>query len=116
MLDFITSQRAAFVLALSDLYREGTLTQAGPRVSDGRGGFTGNTFSHDVRLHREETRETLAGRNVEPDEALIYVLNDRDDMRPNSGDTISLDGHDYTVLSLTTDPLSVTWECVCAKG
>ncbi len=116
MLDFITSQRAAFVLALSDLYRPGRLVQPGARVSDGRGGFTAATFEGDIRVHQEQGQEALRDYNIEPDQALIYILNDDPKLTPGKGDTITLDGSDYQILSMTTDPVKVAWECVCARG
>ena len=116
MLDFITTQRMAFVLALSDLYRDAELVQAGARVSDGRGGFTGSTFTHGVKVHIEDNQQARLEHNIEPGQALIYVLNADADIRPSEGDTIAFDGQDYQVLSLTTDPVAVAWECVCARG
>ena len=117
MIDFIASQRASFVLALSDLYQGAELVKAGSRASNGRGGFTGSASSNNaISVHIETSHETLVARNISPDQALIYILNETDDVRPEKGDAIKFDGEDYMIIAINTDPVSVAYECTCDRG
>lgn len=115
MINVMESQRKELVGALSDLYANGALLKAN-RISDGRGGFTGLTESQTVLLHRENTREETARRNITPGNALIYVLNTGQDIAPLKGDGLTMDGQSYMVVDVAQDPIGVAYECECEHG
>ena len=111
----LEGQKAALIAGLTPLYRTAQLVQAGSPVSDGRGGFTASTISTDIQIQIESQSESLAVRNINPDEALIFILNGGS-ATPNEGDSISADTKTYMINNLTLDPVGAVYECVCGKG
>ncbi|NNE58266.1 MAG: hypothetical protein HKN36_09180 [Hellea sp.] len=115
MTEIMETQRKELVGALADLYANGSLIQAS-RYPDGRGGYTAQTLTKNVLLHRESTGEQTERRNVAPGNALIYVLNTDQQVSPHKGDGISYDGQDYRVIGVAQDPIGVAYECECERG
>jgi len=112
MMNLIDTQRKELVGALADLYMSGSLEKP-QRLPDGRGGFSATTSSQDVLLHKENTREETARRNISPGNALIYVLNTSTDVSPIKGDGLMIDGQSYMVVDVAQDPIGVAYECEC---
>jgi hypothetical protein len=109
---FVDAQRAGLIASSSVLYRQAQLIQSGTAVSDGRGGFTASTTTSDIQVQMESLSEVLAARNINPAEALIFILNDGS-VTPVEGNAILLDGATYMINRLTLDPVGVAYECVC---
>lgn len=111
---FVDAQRAGLIEGLSVLYRHAQLVQSGTPVSDGRGGFTAPTTTSNIQVQLESLSETLAVRNINLEEALIFILNDGS-VTPVEGNSILLDGQTYMINRLTLDPAGAVWECVCGN-
>ena len=112
---FVDEQRAALIAGLAALYRPAQLVQSGVPVSDGRGGFTAPTTTVDIQVQREDLSSSLAARNIAPDQALIFILNDGS-AAPAEGHAIILDGQTFMIDRLVLDPAGAVWECVCERG
>ena len=112
---FVDAQRAGLIAGVSVLYRPAQLVQSGDPVSDGRGGFTAGTTTSNIQMQRESQSASLAARNIEPDHALIFILNDGS-ATPLEGNSVHVDGQTYMINSLTLDPAGAVYECVCESG
>jgi len=112
---FVDAQRAGLVAGLAALYRPAQLVMSGVPVSDGRGGFTAPTTTVDIHVQREDLSKSLAERNIAPDEALIFILDDGS-ATPAEGHAIILDGRTFMINRLALDPAGAVWECVCGSG
>ena len=85
----------------------------GALVSNGRGGFTSTSVSEDINALLETRGEMLATRNVESDEALIYVLNEV--ARPAEGDRIEIGGDSYYIEAVSFGDAQAIYECKCRR-
>ena len=112
---FVDDQRAGLIAELSVLYRQAQLVQAGTPVSDGRGGYSASTTTLNISVQMESLSEVLATRNINADEAMIFILNDGS-VTPGEGNSILLDGATYMINRLTLDPAGAVYECVCGSG
>jgi hypothetical protein len=112
---FTMSQRDAIVAGLAPLYVPALLIQPGVNLSDGRGGFAATTNSAAISVQREALSSELTRRNIDPDKALIFVLNDGS-ATPVEGNSIQLDGVTYMITAAALDPVGAVWECICAVG
>ena len=106
--------QAAAVSVLNGEYVEAILHKAGGSlVSNGRGGFRSTSVSEPINALLETRSEMLATKNVESDNALIYVLNEV--ARPVEGDRIEIGGDNYFIEAVTFGDAQAVFECKCRK-
>ena len=105
--------KAQLIAGLKYIYRTGTITRPATKTSNGRGGFvTPPADPEPIWMQRENDTRLLAGHNVNPDQALIFVLNTVDE--PAEGDVlscVSLGG--FVVKDISLDPVSAVYHCRC---
>ena len=109
----VDSHKAQLIAGLKYLYRTGTITRPGARVSNGRGGFTTTPATPEpIWLQHETDAKMLERHNVGPDQALIFVLNTVDE--PIEGDVIdhAVVGR-FSVKHVSTDPVTAVYHCRC---
>lgn len=112
---FVDEQRSELVAGLSELYRPGLLHAAGTPTSDGRGGFTASTTQTAIMVQREDLAESLVKRNIAPNHALIFILNDGSAV-PKEGNSIEFQSRTYMISKVTLDPVGAVYECDCENG
>lgn len=115
MSSIVTSQRTAILAGLAPMYCAAQLIQPGAPATDGRGGFTAATTSSAIMVQIETLNSELTRRNITPDKALIFVLNDGTAV-PTKGNSIELDGTTYMITQTALDPVGAVYECVCSVG
>lgn len=109
----VARHKAILIKKLKRIYRTGTITRPGAKVSNGRGGFTTTLGApEDIWLQRETDTRLLTGLNIRPDEALVFVLNTT--TAPVEGDTLA---HavigSFLVKDVSLDPVSAVYHCRC---
>ena len=109
----VETHKNQLIASLKYLYRTGTLTRPSAKVPNGRGGFvTTPGVPEDVWLQRENDTRLLEGHNVNPDQALIFVLNTVDE--PAEGDVLgSATLGSFVVKDISLDPVSAVYHCRC---
>ena len=112
----VARHKAQLIRGLKQIYRTGTITRPGAKVSNGRGGFTTAPGTPEkIWLQRETDVRLLTGHNIKPDEALVFVLNTT--AEPVEGDTLA---HatlgTFLVNDVSLDPVSAVYHCRCEHG
>jgi len=109
----VDAHKTQIVASLKLIYRTGTITRPGTKTSNGRGGFvTTPGTPGPIWMQRETDTRLLDGHNVNPDQALIFVLNTIDE--PSEGDVLSNAVHgDFVVKDISLDPVGAVYHCRC---
>lgn len=110
-MSYQTAARDALRYSLAFIYQDGAHTQGGTVALDARGGVSkAGATTVAIKLQRERRSETLQAANVEPHQAMFYVLTN-----VSEGDIITFQGESWKVTSKSEDPLGAASTCVCDK-
>jgi len=98
--------------ALSDMFRDATLTRVGPGASDGRGGYTETTTTDACKgLVTEYTAWQRQALGIPASERKILLLAATLTAAPKPGDRVTIQGKAWSVVDVTSDPANATYEC-----
>lgn len=94
------------------LFTQATLKRVAVRVSDGRGGYTQNTTDATVSAlitDYSAYMRTIGG--IPPNERKALILGDGLANPPAPEDLLTIDGREWTIIEVRTDPASAVWTC-----
>lgn len=100
--------------ALSDVFRDATLTRITPNVSDGRGGYTQTTTTDACKaLVTEYTAWQKQALGIPANERKILILAAtlNSGLAPKPADTVTIQGRTWSIVEVGSDPANATYEC-----
>lgn len=100
--------------ALSDVFRDATLTRVSPGTSDGRGGFTNTTVADACKaLVMDYTSFQRGSLGIPTNERKVMILAStlNSGMAPKPGDIVTIQGRAWSIIEVTSDPANATYEC-----
>lgn len=100
--------------ALSDVFRDATLTRITNGASDGRGGYTETTTTDACKaLVTDYTSYQRGSLGIPTNERKVLVLAAtlESGMAPRPGDRITIQGRAWSVIEVSSDPANATYEC-----
>ena len=96
------------------LFNDATHKRTSDRVSDGRGGFTETDTAVTVQALRVDYTDFQRGQlGIPASHRKILVLASGLTNPPAKGDTLNLEGRDWSVVEVRTDPANAVYECEC---
>ena len=94
------------------LFNAGTLKRKGTAISDGRGGqYHGTATETSIRVLIEEYKEFIRAQLGIPADQRKAIILANNVARPNPEDLIVIDGRDWIIVEVETDPALATYTC-----
>lgn len=100
--------------ALSDVFRDATLTRITASTSDGMGGHAQTTTTDACKaLVTEYTAWQRQALGIPANERKILILaaSLNSGLAPKPGDTLTIQGKVWSVVEVNSDPANATYEC-----
>jgi len=99
--------------ALSDMFRDATLTRITKGASDGMGGYAQTTATDACKaLVTEYTAWQRQALGIPSNERKILILAAtlNSGMAPKPGDRITIQGREWSIVEVSSDPANATYE------
>lgn len=100
--------------ALSDTFRDATLTRVSNSTSDGRGGYVQVTVTDACKalvLDYSAFQRGQLGIPTSERKIMILAATLNSGMAPKPGDRLTIAGREWSIIEVTSDPANATYEC-----
>lgn len=98
--------------ALSDVFRDATLTRVSVSISDGMGGHAQTTATDTCKaLVTEYTAWQRQALGIPANERKILILAATLTAAPKPTDKLTIQGKTWSVVEVASDPANATYEC-----